>query len=58
LIAVYLVVGFIGDAVQKHTAQAAVLALIASATALALAWTAMRYLLQPDEKTAAWATAD
>jgi hypothetical protein len=58
LIAVYLVVGFIGDAAQKHTAEAAVLALIASATALTLAWAVTRYLLQPGEKTAAWATAD
>jgi Type II CAAX prenyl endopeptidase Rce1-like len=58
LIAIYLVVGFIGDAAQKHTAQAAVLALIASATALTLAWAATRYLLRPGKKIAAWATAD
>ena len=58
LIAVYLVVGFIGDAAQKHTPQAAVLALIASATVLTLAWAATHYLLRPGEKAAAWATAD
>jgi Type II CAAX prenyl endopeptidase Rce1-like len=58
LIAVYLVVGFVGDAAQKHTAQAAMLALIASATVLALALAVTRYLLQPGEKTAALATAD
>jgi hypothetical protein len=58
LIAVYLVVGFVGEAAQKHTPQAAVLALIAGATALALAWAATHYLLQPGEKTARLATAD
>jgi hypothetical protein len=58
LIAVYLVVGFIGDAAQKHTPQAALLALIASATALTLAWSATHYLLRPGHKAAAWATAD
>jgi len=58
LIAVYLIVGFVGDAAQKHTAQATMLALIASATALALAWAAMRYLLYPGEKAAALAAAD
>ncbi|HWZ74149.1 MAG TPA: type II CAAX endopeptidase family protein [Casimicrobiaceae bacterium] len=58
LIAVYLVVGFIGDAAQKHTTQATMLALIASATALALALAVTRYLLQPGERTVAWATAD
>jgi hypothetical protein len=47
LIAVQLVVGFVGDAAQKHTAQAVALALIATATALALAWSATRYLLRP-----------
>jgi hypothetical protein len=58
LIAVYLVVGFVGDATQKHTAQAAMLALIASATALALAWAVTRYLLHPGAKNAALAAAD
>jgi hypothetical protein len=47
LVAAYLVVGFVGDAAQKHTVQAALLALIASATVIALAWAATRYLLRP-----------
>jgi FtsH-binding integral membrane protein len=58
LIAVYLVVGFVGDAAQKHTAQAAMLALIATATALTLGWAATRYLLRPGVKTAALAAAE
>jgi hypothetical protein len=58
LIAVQLVVGFVGDAAQKHTAQAATLALIAAATALALGWAATRYLLRPGAKTAVLAAAE
>jgi hypothetical protein len=58
LIAVYLVVGFVGDAAQKQTAQAAMLALIASATALALAWAVTRYLLRPGATKAVLAAAD
>ena len=58
LIAVYLVVGFVGDAAQKQTAQAAMLALIACATALALAWAVTRYLLRPGMTNAVLAAAD
>jgi len=58
LIAVQLVVGFVDDAAQKHTVQAVVLALIASATALALAWGATRYLLHPGAAGAASAAAE
>ena len=58
LIAVYLVVGFVGDAAQKQTAQAAMLALIACATALALAWAVTRYLLRPGATKAVLAAAD
>jgi Type II CAAX prenyl endopeptidase Rce1-like len=58
LIAVQLVVGFLGDAAQKHTVQAVMLALIATATALALAWCVTRYLLRPDAKTASLAGAE
>ena len=58
LVAAYLVVGFAGDAAQKHTVQAALLALIASATVLALAWAATRYLLRPAALSAVLAAAD
>ena len=58
LIAVYLVVGFVGDAAQKQTAQAAMLALIACATALALAWAVTRYLLRPGMTNTVLAAAD
>jgi FtsH-binding integral membrane protein len=58
LVAVYLIVGFVGDAAQKHTVQAALLALIASATVLALAWAATRYLLRPAMPSAVLAAAD
>jgi hypothetical protein len=53
LVAVQLIVGFISDAAQKQTAQAAVLALIAAATVLALAWAATQYLLHPGTQGAA-----
>jgi hypothetical protein len=53
LVAVQLIVGFVIDAAQKQTAQAAVLALIAAATVLALAWAATRYLLHPGSQAAA-----
>jgi hypothetical protein len=57
LVAVQLGVSFIGDAAQKHTAQAVTLALIATATVLTLAWAATRYLLHPGPKVAAVAAA-
>jgi Type II CAAX prenyl endopeptidase Rce1-like len=52
LIAVQLVVGFVGDAAQKQTAQGVRLALVASVTVLVLAWAATRYLLHPGAKIA------
>lgn len=53
LVAVQLIVGFVGDAAQKHTAQAAMLAMVAAVTVLALAWAATRYLLHPGGHAAA-----
>ena len=53
LVAVQLIIGFISDAAQKQTAQATVLALVATATVLALAWAATRYLLHPGSQAAA-----
>jgi len=58
LIAVQLVVRFVGDAAQKHTLQAIILGLVGSATALALAWGATRYLLHPGMPRAATAAAE
>ena len=58
VVAVYLIVGFVGDAAQKHTAQAAMLATIAIATALAIAWAATHYLLRPAVPGAVLAAAD
>jgi hypothetical protein len=58
LVAVQLIVGFVGDAAQKHTAQAAALAMVATATVLTLAWAATRYLLHPAPKAALAAAVD
>jgi hypothetical protein len=58
LVAVQLVVGFAGEALQKQTAQATMLALVATATVLTLAWAATRYLLHPGAKTTALAGAE
>jgi hypothetical protein len=58
LIAVQMVVGFIDDAAQKQSVQSVVLALIASATALGLAWAATSYLLRPGAPVAVAAAAD
>ena len=58
LVAVQLVVGFAGEALQKQTAQATILALVAAATVLTLAWAATRYLLHPGAKTTALAGAE
>ena len=47
LIAVYLTINVLADALQKQTPSAAVLAAISTASMLALAWAVTNYLLRP-----------
>lgn len=47
LIAVYLSMSVVADALEKHTPSAAVLAAISITSMLALAWAATKYLLRP-----------